>query len=692
MRKRYGRMLAVLLVVIFVCSIGAHIVTTSGARVKVERVTMDARGATMDGELFYPHGTTDQDKLPAVIVTHGAGVNGGNMKNYATELARRGFVVLNITAYGAGISEFPVNDEIGTGAENYNARATPGGLLDAVNFMRTLKFVDQSRLGIMGHSQGSRRISYASALDCGYLSFNDIMVNVLFDVFGQTFTEEEILQDADELAKARLSEEELSFYEILKEQKAAEYDTRVFATLVVGGDASLISPLVTVSVAGHEVQRNCQTNLGLIIGTFDSYTGYPSMETTLASYYRDEPLALDTWYRLDDAGQSSEELGNFFSSSVLEDDALREARDARTLRFVTMPVETHSRNMLSTASTSAAVKFFEQMLGYNGGELDGGAKGIAYNNMVFLWREIFSGVAMIAMLLALLPFAALLLSTSYFAPCAIDNSALPEQPTDKKKYWLFNAVIAVVGYIAIYKTNSIFAPGLPYWKTFPLTFNWWMAFLYLLWMAGAAVVLLLVFYFVDKKKNGVSQLKALNVGMKLSGFLKTLLLAAILILSAYLLMSVLVYLFDEDFKFWTVEFTEVKVEFWWIIFKYTLLFLPELLLVGMLTNYTIRKDLPSWKEDLICVVAGSIGAYVCWLINYLVLHGGGAAICNWNSSYGMLILIPATTYIARRMYRISGSVWLGALTNAGLIAWTMACINGYNTWFPQSVLSNFFNL
>ena len=190
--KKNQRFLAVLLAIIFICAIAAHIVTTDGAKIKVERITIDSRGATMDGELFYPHGTTDKDKLPAVIVTHGAGVNGGNMKNFATELARRGFVVLNITAYGAGISEFPANDEIGTGAENYNARATPGGLLDTVNFVRTLNFVDQTRIGIMGHSQGSRRISYASALDCGYLTFNDIMINVLYDTFGQKFTEADI--------------------------------------------------------------------------------------------------------------------------------------------------------------------------------------------------------------------------------------------------------------------------------------------------------------------------------------------------------------------------------------------------------------------------------------------------------------------------------------------------------------------
>lgn len=691
-RKNYWKMLVILLAVIFVCSICAHLVTTSGARVKVERVRFDARGAMMDGELFYPYGTNDNDSLPAVIVTHGAGVNGGNMKNFATELARRGFAVLNVTAYGAGISEFPANDEIGMGEEDYNARATPGGLLDTINFVRTLKFIDQTRIGIMGHSQGSRRVSYASSLDCGYLTFNDIMINVMYDTFGIKLTEDEISQDADTLAEEKLSNDQLLHYKTIREAKWKEYETRVQACLVVGGDAGFIIPQQTVSVGGYEVKRNCQTNVGVIIGTFDSYTGYPSADTTMASFYTDSPIKQDVWYAVDDIAQTGTVLGDFYSLSVTSSSTLTEAIENRCARFVTMPVEPHSRNMLSTDSTSAAVECFEQTLGYNCGELTDGATGIDSRNMIFLIREICSGIAMIAMLICLIPFAGLLLTTNYFSVCIADNSALVYPETDKKKYWIANAVLIIVGFFAIYKTNSVFAPDLPYLKAFPLTFNWWMAFLYLLWMSGAAIILLIAFVLLDKKKGNITQFTALNIKFKFRKVMRTLLLAVILIVSAYMLMSALVYLFNEDFKFWTVEFTEVKVEFWWIIVKYAALFLPELLLVGMLTNYTIRKDLPVWKEDLICILSSSIGIFLCWLINYIVLHNGGTAICNWNSSYGMLILIPVITFITRKMYRLTGSVWLAAITNAFLISWTMACINGYNTYYPQSILSNFFNL
>lgn len=690
-RRIYLKMLTILLAVIFACSIGAHLVTTSGAKVKVERVRFDARGAMMDGELFYPHGTNDNDSLPAVIVAHGAGVNAGNMKNFATELARRGFVVLNVNAYGAGISEFPANDEIGMGEKNYNARATPGGLLDAINFVRTLKFVDQTKIGIMGHSQGSRRVSYASSLDCGYLTFNDIMINVMYDVFGIKFTEDEISQNADMLAEKKLNKDQLLHYTMIREAKWKEYDTRIRACLVVGGDAGFIIPQKTVSVGGYKVKRNCQTNVGVIIGLFDSYTKFPSTDTTMASFYTNSPIKQDVWYAVNDIAQTGTILGDFYSLSITSSSALAEAIENRRARFVTMPVETHARNMLSTATTSAAVKFFEQTMGYNCGVLANGATGIDSRNMIFLIREICSGIAMIAMLICLIPFAGLLLTTNYFSICIADNSALVYPETDKKKYWLVNVILIIVGFFAIYKTNSVFAPSLPYWKVFPLTFNWWMPFLYLLWMSGAAIILLTVLILLDKKKGNITHFTALNIKFKFRKVMRTLLLSIILIVSAYLLMSVLVYLFDEDFKFWTVEFTEVKVEFWWIIIKYTVLFLPELLLVGMLTNYTIRKDIPAWKEDLICILCSSIGIYLCWLINYIVLHNGGSAICNWNSSYGMLILIPAITFITRKMYRLTGSVWLAAFTTAFMISWSLACINGYNTYYPQSILSNFFN-
>ena len=90
-------------------------------------------------------------------------------------------------------------------------------MLDALEFIRSLNFVDQTRIGMVGHSLGSIRIAYAAMDDCGYYTLNDRLINVLHDTFGQTFTPAEIDQDADALAAERLNADQLAYYEELRE-------------------------------------------------------------------------------------------------------------------------------------------------------------------------------------------------------------------------------------------------------------------------------------------------------------------------------------------------------------------------------------------------------------------------------------------------------------------------------------------
>ena len=112
------RLFALLVVLILLFSFLAHMFATNFGRVKIEQINIDARGALLDGELYYPVGTSDESSLPAVIVTHGAGCTHKGMNSYCIELARRGFVVFAFSANGSGISEFPKRDEIGAGEQD----------------------------------------------------------------------------------------------------------------------------------------------------------------------------------------------------------------------------------------------------------------------------------------------------------------------------------------------------------------------------------------------------------------------------------------------------------------------------------------------------------------------------------------------------------------------------------------------
>lgn len=690
------RVFAIFLCLVLIFSFAARLVSSSGGTVKISRVSIDSRGATLDADLYYPVGTDDTDKLPAVIVAHGGGVEKGVVRGTAEELARRGFVVLNVNAYGVAMSEQPVNDDGGQGASGFNNQITPSGVYDSLTFLRTLKFVDQTRIGLTGHSMGSRRTAYTSILDCGYFTYNDLLINILYDTFGQTFSEEEINEDAEILAQERLNADQLEFFNALKDETKEYYDTRVRALCLMGSDANTISPLATVTVGGHEVQRNCQVNMGIVDGTWDySYRDYNTRDTTKDSWHTGtEDIQAETWYSVDDINKTSTIIGSMSEVSAIDNEAFQEAVQNRTLRSFQLNQETHSKNFFSNATTSDVVRYFEQTLGYNNGNLgDATANPVDTSNIVFMFREILNFLAMLSMIGMLFPLAGMILNSKFFRPCvvAVAASEKPAVKINKKKYWLFALVTIVLEFVAIHLANGVFVPGLPALGFLPFFPSWWLTFIFIAVLSLGSIIMLVLYKVLDKGNNNFS---SLHVKMKLVNVLKTVLLAAILLAVAYFVLSIVIYLFNEDFRLWMAVFTEMKVEYWGYIWRYTICMLPCFLLIGASTNYTIRTDIAQWKDTAITVVINSLGVYLCCLVNYLMLVGADNLWSSFISTYGMLVIVPITVYITRKMYIITHSIWLGALTNSFLISWSICSSVGLNCniYNAQTWFSNFFNI
>ena len=683
-------MFVISLCVILVASFIAQMISTQGGRIKVEAIQIDSRGAMLSADLYYPAGTNDTDSLPAILVAHGAGVTNGNMRGIAEELARRGFVVLNVNGYGTGYSELPAYDERDMGLEGYDTWTTPSGMYDALNFIRTLNFIDQERIGIIGHSQGSRRAEYATLLDDGYLTLNDTMINVLYDTFGQTFTEEEITLNADDLARERLTADELEYYNYLKEEKTQWFNTRVRSLLLVGSSATNSGHLEAVSVGGHEVMRNVQMNMGLINGIYDS-TAYASAETTLEAFYLPESstgLTADKWYMVDDLTGTSTIIGDFYGS-VLENEELQEALDNHMVRLVSFNVETHSKEFFSTATAQDIVKYFEQTLLYNGGDLGASdATPVDASSIMFFAREAFNFIAMLAMLVMLVSLGGMLLQTKFFSTC-VGKAEVSAVKLSKPRYWIVAAVTVIVGFIAIYRVNNIFAPGLPNTNLFPLFPSWWLTPIFLCALAAFSIVELVVFFRMDKKKYGTNFDSGLNVKLGVVNVLKSILLAVILFVCVYLSLAVIQYLFGQDYRLWMFAFEPLKADQWLDILKYGIILFPELVLIGAAINYAPRRDLPEWLDDLLAVIINSLGIWLCCIINTAIIYSNHPQLCNFTSSYGFLLSVPIVAYLLRRLYKKSRSIWLGAAVAAFLLAWSLATTIGYNIYFPQSTLMNF---
>ena len=691
------RLLIIFLALIVLFSCAARLVSSDAGKIKVSRVTFDSRGATVTADLFYPAGTTDEDKLPAVLVGHGAGVTRGIMKGIAEEIARRGYVVLNVDAYGYGMSEMPVNDDSGQDKDNFDSKLTPGGMLDALNFVRTLEFVDQTRIGMAGHSAGSRRTASAAMLDCGYLTLNDLLINVLYDDFGQEFTEEEIKMNADELAKDRLNDDQLSHYMDIKEETELWYNTRLKALCLIGSSAEKISLIQTVLVGGHEVQRNCQVNFGIVTGYWDfNYIEYPEWETTTEAWHTgSESVERETWYIIDDVNATSEKVGLINEASILTNDDFREAVDNRSTRIACYHYESHSKNFFSAQTASDIVSYFEQTLGYNGGELgDSSATPLASDNIVFFWREAFNFAATLSMICFLFPLTALILKTNWFAGCQGSVKPLPAGSISKKRYWLFNGVTVILTFAAMYYVNSLFAPGLPTSAGLPLFSSWWLTVIFLAIMAVCSVILVLVYWRLDKATIGTTALENLNIKLKISSILKSILLSIILLMAAYGTLMLVEYMFGEDFRLWMMVFTEMKAELWALVWKFALMMFPSFLLIGAATNYTVRTDIPEWLDTLIAVVVNSLGVWLLCLVNYISYAGSNALFSNFTSSYGFIIFVPLTVYVTRKMYKVTNNIWIAAALNALLLSWSICSCTGYNTsLFPeQTWVGNFFNI
>ena len=671
--------------VILAASLFAQIFASDFGNVKISHVVIDQRGATFEADLYVPAGTRDSDQLPAIIVTHGRGAHFGQEKGFSEELSRRGYVVINTAAYGTATSEMPFRDDAGQGEEDYFIDNTPQGVIDTLNYLRSLKYVDTSRIGILGHSSGSRKAGFAAIMDCGYYSFNDIMLNTLTDTFGISIREDQLYMDADEIARENLDAAAMEYYSHIKAENQAAYESKIKSLVLIGSDANKVGLTATVTVAGHEVTRTCKVNFCIIDGEWDfSYRNYAERETSMEAWYTGtEPIAEDTWYALDDEHQSSSQLGQF---GVAQRSDLEQAIEARSTRlFMISEKESHAKNVLSAQTNAAAIDYFDMTLGHR--------SPIASGNSFFMFRVVMNGIALLAMLFMILPLVGLIYLSKNENELCVTNEI---QQLEKKQYFGLSLFTIVLTFYAIYRANggnySPFAPR-PLANIFRVTVTGRNISIFVVYVGILSALALALIALFNKRNQGKLEWNSTNIARKPIAILKDFGRAVAVIIVCYTSLLVIRYLFNQDYRLWIGGYTDMKVEYWAIVGAYALLFLPCFLLNGMAVNATIRKDIPEWKDTLNTVVINSAGLWLCCLWNIISMLFFDKPFSLFTATYDMVLLIPILTYFTRKFYKITGSVWFGAFLNALLVAWNLVSTTGINDRFYQiGFFSRLFNI
>ena len=135
----------------------ASLVQRDFGRVQVTNVIYaNYNGIPVRAKLLRPVEATEENPLPGIVHIHGYQNNRETGDAYCIELARRGFVVLNIDAIGRGNSGMPNDPKDPTFDKTY-------GGLTSLKVLRSLPFVDSESVGMLGHSLGAE-MAYQVAL------------------------------------------------------------------------------------------------------------------------------------------------------------------------------------------------------------------------------------------------------------------------------------------------------------------------------------------------------------------------------------------------------------------------------------------------------------------------------------------------------------------------------------------------
>ncbi len=419
-KSNWKKLLVIALVLCLVGAFGASLIQNNFGQVEITDVTFRTGAGEYTGYLFVPSNATAENPAPAIVTSHGY-LNNREMQdlNYV-ELARRGYVVFAQDAYNHGDSE--VFDK-GAGTE---AQRSSAGMVDAVEYLVTLDFVDASKIGVTGHSMGG---GYSNATAAYYSGLE----------------REALAQGAD-----------------AEEAKALN---KVAACLIVGNYPLALAQSEDVSGNGGYL-----CDLGIVAGQFDEFytgmSGYYGYEL-LTSANTSNLVTVQTGVTLDGPAEEGKFYKNEANGYVLA---------------LYNPAQFHAQNHFSVTTVGHVIDFFQETIG--------APKPLPSSNQLWWLKEAFNLVGLVGFFMAIVPLAALLLELPFFAPLKAEKNVSVPAFADKKakgKYIRVNILSGVlccilllplllIGYVAL--LNPVLPQdttgGIAFWSLGCGLIAWWM--------------------------------------------------------------------------------------------------------------------------------------------------------------------------------------------------------------------------
>lgn len=383
--------------------------------------------------------------------------------------------------------------------------------------------------------------------------------------------------------------------------------------------------------------------------------------------------------------------------SYTADAALAQAIESRTTRIIFNQVGGHAKDYFSKDAAHYIVKYFEQTLQYNRGNItDPSTVPLSENNTTFLYREVLDLLAMFAMFISVIALAGMLLQTKAYADLRMECC----EPFATKKsvpFWLAAGLLVLSTMFAEYYVATkgpmlgFKSEALKHFLSLDFTANIHLWFMWIL--SILSLIVLVIFGVLTKKQTGKNMIKELNFAISIKKIVRYFLLSVVLIVYAYILLAGMKYFFHQDFRFWDNVMKDMLPQYWTLCLRYGIVILPSFLVSAMMVNAGRMKDMSDGWNTLLQMAISGIGIYILVAYSYGTVYAkyastgvGSAPAIAFISTWPMLINLPVFAFINRKLYKVSGSVWLPAFVNTWIVTWSMVSCQSQTGYY---LLTNF---
>ncbi len=286
---------------------------------------------------------------------------------------------------------------------------------------------------------------------------------------------------------------------------------------------------------------------------------------------------------------------------------------------------------------------------------------------------------LIVMLAAL---ASILVKSKFFAMAASD-CAPARMPVKGKDFWIWVVATALVGFIGMWclsQNNFGFSTSIgTMTKALPWEPAQVKAYFQVIGLSVSGILIFLLLNKVLFKKSAATEprlatLAELNVKCGWKRFFKTLLVGVILFAAAYLSAYFIDVFFDTRFLHVDGSYEVMAPQNFGRMFRYFVLFLPFCGIISTLNNMVTIKGVSGWKDTAINIIVTTLGMILFMGIGFAVTYStpGHEEIFRIHAMLSSIFIVPACNYMYRQMYKITGSVWAGAILVAIFLAWRCA--------------------